>query len=112
MARVCNSKRTFSNGAMVEKAQDAFLAIDQPVRCYFMDGTNEVVDGLPFCYGLDYSVEMILIHSPYHGSDTQGMHYEIPYLDFQYMDYEPIEVNDFDWQAYLPEKKRLREEDE
>ena len=111
MARVCNSKRTFSNGAMVEKAQDAFLAIDQPVRCYLMDGTNEVIDGLPFCYGLDYSVEMILIHHP-RRPDAQGMRCEIPYLDFQYMDYEPIEVNDFDWQAYLPEKKRLREEDE
>ena len=111
MARVCNSKRTFSSAREVLQAQDAFLAIDQPVRCYFMDGTNEVEDGLPFCNGYNGAVEMILIH-PSRRPDTQGMHYEIPYLDFQYMDYEPIEVNDFDWQAYLPEKKRLREADE
>ncbi len=112
MARVRNSKRTFSTAREVLQAQDAFLAIDRPVRCYFMDGTNEVVDGLPFCDGLNYAVEMILIHSPYRGADAQGLHYEITFLDFQYMDYEPIEVTDFNWQAYLPEKKRLREEDE
>ncbi len=111
MARVRNSKHTFSTAREVLQAQDAFLAIDKPVRCYFMDGTNDVIDGLPFCWGLDYSVEMILIRHP-RRPDAQGMRCEIPFLDFQYMDYEPIEVTDFNWQAYLPEKKRLREEGE
>ncbi len=88
-----------------------FLAIDQPVRCTFDDDSNDVIIGLPFDWGSD-GVNVILLNKQSKYSGTVGRRFEIPFLDFQYMDYKPIEVNDFDWQSYLPEKKRLQEEDE
>ncbi len=88
-----------------------FLAIDQPVRCTFDDDSNDVIIGLPFDWGSE-GVDVILLNEQSKYSSIVGGRFEIPFLDFQLMDYEPIEVNNFDWQSYLPEKKRLREEDE
>ena len=89
-----------------------FLAIDQPVRCTFDDGSSDVIIGLPFDWSNNNGVFIILIdEKPKYGAIV-GRRFEISFEDFQLMDYEPIEVNDFDWQDYLPEKKRLREEDE
>jgi len=93
----------------------AFLAIDYPVRCTFDKESKEygedVIDGLPFSWGPE-GVYVILLNKQTKYSGTVGRRFEIPPESFQIMDYEPIEVNDFDWRAYLPEKKRLREEDE
>ncbi len=89
-----------------------FLAIDQPVRCTFDDDSNDVIIGLPFERSNNHGVFIILIdEKPKYGAIVGGR-FEISFEDFQIMHYEPIEVNDFDWQAYLPEKKRLREADE
>ncbi len=93
-----------------------FLAIDHPVRCTFdkacEDHSEDVIIGLPFDWGCDDGVDLILIDGQSKYNSAIGKRFGIPFLEFQYMSYEPIEVNDFDWQSYLPEKNRLREEDE
>ncbi len=93
-----------------------FLAIDYPVRCTFekacKDHSEDVIIGLPFYWGCDDGVDLILIDGQQKYNSAVGRRFGIPFLEFQYMHYEPIEVTDFNWQAYLPEKKRLREEDE
>ncbi len=89
-----------------------FLAIDYPVRCTFDDDSNDVIIGLPFEESNNYGVFIILIdEKPKYGAIV-GRRFEISFEDFQIMNYEPIKVTDFNWQAYLPEKKRLQEEDE
>jgi len=102
----------YENIRRVVQDMREFLAIDQPVRCTFDDDSNDVIIGLPFEWSNNNGVFIILIdEKPKYGAIVGGR-FEISFEDFQIMHYEPIEVNDFDWQAYLPEKKRLREEDE